>query len=132
MTGTGEFRFPKGRVSDLFRRKNMAEKNPLDDIVDELVVFKHEDPNHPDGEYFSNNPMWNDSRVREHWMKRHADDDTVEDEDDDTIEDEDGDNYEEWKNDDLRAELVTRGLSVEGTKKELVARLRKNDDENQG
>lgn len=105
----------------------MAEKNPLDAIVDDLVVFKHEDPNHPDGEYFSNNPMWNDSRIRDHWMSRNTGSASDEAEVDETIEDEEGDNYEEWKNDDLRAELSTRGLSVDGTKKEMVQRLRKDD-----
>lgn len=110
----------------------MAEKNPLDDIVKDLVVFKHEDPNHPDGQYFSNNPMWNDSRIREHWMANHSDEAKAgksepEAGDDEVIEDVEGDDYETWKNDDLRAELSTRGLDVDGTKKELVARLRADD-----
>lgn len=113
----------------------MAEKNPLDEIVDELVVFKHEDKNHPDGAYFSNNPMWNDSRVREHWMSRHSDeavaDRNASEASDEDIENIEEDNYEEWKNDDLRAELAARNLSVEGTKKDLVARLREDDTANE-
>ena len=105
----------------------MAEKNPLDDIVADLVVFKHEDVNHPQ-RYFSNNPLWNDSRIREHWMKTRSDEAVADDAGEDDIEDVEGDNYEEWRNDDLRAELASRNLSVEGTKKDLVARLREDDD----
>jgi hypothetical protein len=104
----------------------MAEKNPLDDIVDELVVFKHEDVNHPQ-RYFSNNPIWNDSRVRKHWMAKYSDEAIADAEGEEDIEDVEGDDYETWKNDDLRAELATRELSVEGTKKDLVARLREDD-----
>lgn len=106
----------------------MGNKNPLDDIVDELVVFKHEDPNHPDGEYFSNNPMWRDSRVREHWMSRNADkvEAPAEEDDDEDYEEVD---YETMTNDDLRAELVKRGLGVDGKKVDLIKRLQDNDAE---
>lgn len=102
--------------------------NPLDDIVDELVVFKHEDPNHPQGLYFSNNPMWNDSRVRDHWMSRHSDEaksqsDGAEDEDE-VVEVED---YGQLTNDQLREELARRGLSVDGKKVELIQRLEEDD-----
>lgn len=101
-------------------------KDPLDEIVDELVVFKHEDVNHPQ-RYFSNNPMWGDSRVRERWMATKSDEALADAEGEDDIEDVEGDDYETWKNDDLRAELATRELSVEGTKVQLVARLREDD-----
>lgn len=108
----------------------MADKNPLDEIVDELVVFKHEDVNHPQ-RYFSNNPLWNDSRLRKRWMEKHSDEaiaDRAGENDIEAVEELESDNYEEWRNDDLRAELATRNLSVEGTKKDLVARLREDDD----
>lgn len=38
-----------------------------------------------------------------------------------------GKTYGEWKADDLRAELKDRGLSTEGKKDELVARLAESD-----
>jgi hypothetical protein len=105
------------------------QRDAIDEIVDELVVFKHEDPNTAGGQYFSNNPMWNDSRIRERWMARYSDDALAEEEDDDSvIEDEEGDDYETWTNDELRTELVKRQLSVEGKKVDLVARLREYDD----
>jgi hypothetical protein len=115
----------------------MADKNPLDDIVDDLVVFKHEDHNHPDGHYFSNNPMWNDSRIRDHWLARHSDEAKVaaqESDDPDGVGDDDDDDqdeleYAEMTNEQLRTELATRGLSVDGKKVELIARLEKNDEE---
>lgn len=105
-------------------------KDPLDEIVDELVVFKHEDVNHPE-RYFSNNPMWGDSRIRERWMATKSDEAIADAEGADDIEEvgeEELPPYEDWKNDDLRAELVTRNLSVDGTKKDMVARLREDDD----
>lgn len=109
----------------------MAEKNPLDDIVDDLVVFKHEDPNHPDGQYFSNNAMWRDSRVREHWMNRHSDEakaSQAEADNEQGVEDEEEvPDYTTWTNDSLRAELVNRELSVDGNKAALVARLEEDD-----
>lgn len=107
------------------------QSNPLDEIVDEMVVFQHEDKDRAD-RYFSNDPRWNDSRIREHWMKTKSDEATGVDEDEDEeLEDEDelleDAPYEEWKNDDLRAELVSRGLSVEGAKADMAARLREDD-----
>jgi hypothetical protein len=110
----------------------MSETNPLDDIVDELVVFKHEDPNHHDGQYFSNNPMWADSRVREHWMKRNSDEakaaqNDVEDDEDDEDEDSEEVDYNVMTNEDLRAELLTRGLALDGKKVDLIQRLEEDD-----
>jgi hypothetical protein len=111
----------------------MAEKNPLDEIVEELVVFKHEDPNHHDGHYFSNSPMWHDSRIRARWMELYSDESLAiarakVEVDDEDIEDVEGDDYETWTNDELRGELAKRELSVEGKKADLVARLREDDD----
>src|SRR5690348_2214012 len=95
-------------------------------MIEDLVVFKHEDINHPE-RYFSNSPLWSDSRVREHWMKNKPDEALADSAGEDDIEDVEGDDYEEWRNDDLRTELAGRGLSVDGTKKDLVARLREDD-----
>lgn len=106
----------------------MAQKDPLDEIVEELVVFKHEDPNRED-RYFSNDPRFNDSRIRERWLARFGDD-AVQGEqniEDDPDEDEDPD-YESWNNDDLRAELAGRNLPVDGKKADLIARLREDDE----
>lgn len=107
----------------------MAKKDPLDEIVDELVVFKHEDINHPE-RYFSNSPMWQDSRIRERWMNRYSDEAIADAEGEDDIEEVDGEleDYESWTNDDLRAELAKRQLSVDGRKADLVARLREDDE----
>lgn len=108
----------------------MADTNPLDDIVDELVVFKHEDPNHPDGQYFSNNPMWMDSRIRDHWMARHSDEAKASEGDTELGDDDEDDDlpaYADMTNEDLRTELATRGLSVDGKKAELVKRLEDHD-----
>jgi hypothetical protein len=106
-------------------------KDPLDEIAGELVVFQHEDQNRAD-RYFSNDPRWNDSRIRERWIELYSDEaqglDEDVDEDEDLDDDDDGLPYEQWKNEDLRAELVTRNLSVEGTKAEMAARLRKDDE----
>jgi hypothetical protein len=109
----------------------MAEKNPLDEIVDDLVVFKHEDVNHPQ-RYFSNNPIWNDSRVRKHWMDKYSDEAVADEAGEDDIEDVEGDDYETWTNDELRAELAKRKLSVEGKKVDLVDRLREYDSTPRG
>lgn len=109
----------------------MADKNPLDEIIDDLVVFKHEDVNHPQ-RYFSNNPIWNDSRVRKAWMDKYSDEAVADDAGEDDIEDIEGDDYETWTNDELRAELSSRSLSVEGKKADLVARLREDDVKNKG
>jgi hypothetical protein len=104
----------------------VAKKDPLDQIVDELVVFKHEDINHPQ-RYFSNNPMWNDGRIRERWMELYSDEAIADAERDPEVEEYEEPDYENWKNDDLRAELAGRELSVEGTKVQLIARLREDD-----
>lgn len=118
------------------------QKNPLDEIVDDLVVFKHEDPNHSDGQYFSNHPMWADSRVRDHWKSRHSEEavaSRAEAAQGKSRADQTGQNpdedlnllpaYEDMTNDALRAELVSRNLSVEGKKSEMVARLKADDAE---
>lgn len=104
------------------------QKDPIDEIVDDLVVFKHEDPNAPGGQYFSNNPMWADSRIKERWLARYSEEALAEEEEDDSVvEDEEGDDYETWTNDELRVELSKRKLSVDGKKAEMVARLREYD-----
>jgi hypothetical protein len=46
--------------------------------------------------------------------------------DEDEDEEETGD-YEGWTNDDLRAELASRDLSVDGNKADLLARLQEDD-----
>lgn len=115
----------------------MAESsNPFDDMVRELVVFKHENPDHPGGQYVSNSPMWMDARVRQHWLARYSDSalaakaakaagQTPEPTPEDEVPD-----YSQWTNDDLRAELVQRNLSVEGKKADMVARLEQDDKDN--
>lgn len=110
----------------------MAKKqsNPLDDIVEEMVVFQHEDKDRAD-RYFSNDPRWNDSRIRDHWMNTKSDEaagiDEAEEDDLEEDEVEEEIPYEQWKNEDLRAELLERKLSLEGTKAEMAARLREDD-----
>jgi len=102
----------------------------LSEIASELVVFQHEDKNRAD-RYFSNDPRWNDSRIRDRWMELYSDEAIGADDE----ADEDGDDpeevdlpYDQWKNEDLRAELVTRGLSVDGTKAQMAARLTEDDE----
>lgn len=92
-------------------------------IADEIVVFFN-----PDGSPFSNDPRWNDSRVREAWeAKQGAEvDEEIEEEDLDP-EDEEEVPYTEWTNDELRAELVKRKLSLDGKKADLIARLEEDD-----
>lgn len=99
--------------------------NPLDEIVDELVVFKHEN-----GTFASNSPMWSDSRIRERWIEKYGADAPVDD-DEDGIPDEDEEeiDYNTMTNDDLRAELSRRGLPVDGKKSDMVERLEANDAE---
>lgn len=105
----------------------MMAKNPLDEIADELVVFKHEKQDHPE-RYFSNDPRWNDSRIREAWMNKYSEEALTDSgANDEEVEDIEGDNYEEWTNDDLRAELANRKLSLDGKKVDLVNRLREDD-----
>lgn len=100
-------------------------KNPLDDIVNEMVVFRHED-----GEYVSNSPFWQDSRIRARWIQVHGEAapgelDTTDDEDELPA-------YVDLTNEELRIELLGRKLSVGGTKAEMVARLEKDDAESTG
>ena len=107
----------------------MSEKNPLDDIVDEMVVFRNEN-----GTYFSNNPMWNDGRVRDRWIAKYSDEAKKEQADFDAkaeetlteVEDDDV-AYADMTNEDLRAELAGRGLGVDGKKAELIKRLEDDD-----
>lgn len=54
--------------------------------------------------------------------------DDEDDEDDGTVEIPDDRNYDEWTNDQRRAELADRGLSVNGKKDVLIARLRESDE----
>jgi hypothetical protein len=100
-------------------------QNPLDDIVNELVVFKHED-----GTFVSNSPMWNDSRIRDRWVELYGPNAKV-DNNEDGIPDEDEEDevpdYNTWTNDQLRAELLTRELSLDGKKVDMVARLVEDD-----
>lgn len=96
-------------------------------IAAEIVVFKT-----PDGDPFSNDPRWNDSRVQEAWKAKDADFDPEEYDPEDQVqvepEDEDDDEpYDKWTNDELRGELSGRGLSVEGKKLDMVARLEADD-----
>jgi len=53
--------------------------------------------------------------------------DDEEEDDEDVIEVPDNKDYDSWNNDQRRAELADRGLSVEGTKAEMNARLRESD-----
>ena len=107
----------------------MAKKpyNPLDAIIDEMVVFKHED-----GRFESNSPYWKDGRVREAWIAKFGADAPVDDDEDgvpDDDEDEEEVDYQAQTNDWLRGELSSRGLDVTGTKDVMVRRLVENDEE---
>lgn len=89
-------------------------------IAEEIVVFLN-----PDGSPFSNDPRFNDRAVREAWEARQAGEEAVEeDEDDDLIP------YEDMTNDQLRAELSERKLSVDGKKADMIARLEADDQKN--
>lgn len=101
----------------------MTQRDALDEIVDDLVVFKH-----ANGDYFSNNPFWHDSRVQERWMARHSDEAKVDNDEDGIPDEEEVPDYSTWTNEDLRAELVTRKLSVDGKKDAMVARLIADDE----
>lgn len=94
----------------------------INDILDDIVAFKMGDG--PDAEWQSNSPLWNDSRIRKAWVKREEARlaGEVDEEDEEEVPD-----YASMRNDDLRAELAARSLSVEGTKAEMVARLEEND-----
>lgn len=101
----------------------MADYTAEEEIAREIVVFKT-----PDGGTFSNDPRWNDGRVREAWEEWQAaagvdTDPEVEEEDDDP----EDISYSDWTNDDLRAELSERKLSLDGKKADMVARLEEDD-----
>jgi hypothetical protein len=99
----------------------MAE-NPIDELLKGLVVFR----NGEDGEYVSNNPLWNDGRIRKAWLRKFGP--AAEEREIQHIEDpEEVPAYETWTNQDLRNELVSRSLSVEGNKAEMVKRLQEDD-----
>lgn len=99
----------------------MADYTAEEEIAREIVVFKN-----PDGGTFSNDPRWNDGRVREAWeeWQAAAEVDTEVVEEDDDPEDV---SYSDWTNDDLRAELSERKLSLDGKKADMVARLEADD-----
>lgn len=84
-------------------------------IAGEIVVFLT-----PDQQPFSNDPRWNDSRVQEAWHARQDGGVSVEEEDEDVP-------YSEWTNEELRAELSDRKLSVDGKKADMVKRLEDDD-----
>lgn len=98
------------------------------EVAKEIVVFFN-----PDNTPFSNDPRWGDSRVREAWQELQDQEedaqrvtsqaDGSEDEDPETVDD-----YSAWTNDELRAELSERKLSVEGKKADMVKRLQDDDE----
>lgn len=108
-----------------------------------LVVFRN-----PSGDYFSMDPRWSDSAVRDAWKAQHSEEAAkspkqqekealvatlesvgveTEDEDDEDYEPD----YESWNNNDLRADLSERGLSVDGKKADLIKRLREDDEKDE-
>lgn len=87
-------------------------------IAREIVVFFT-----PEGDPFSNDPRWNDSRVQDAWHAQQGDEAEVTEDD----EDEELPPYSEWTNENLRAELVERKLSLDGKKADMVARLEEDD-----
>lgn len=89
----------------------------MSDTVDDIVVFLY-----PDGTPFSNDPRWNDRETREAWQARQ---DGVEDEQ--IAADGEDEDYESWTNDELRTELASRKLSVDGKKEVLIKRLEDDD-----
>lgn len=56
------------------------------------------------------------------------DEEDFEDTDEDVVEVPEDNDYESWNQDQRRAELADRGLSVEGRKSELITRLREDDE----
>lgn len=85
--------------------------------LSDIVVFKD-----PDGNPFSMDPRWQDSKVRDAWIKQdEAAPAPEEDEEEDVP-------YSEWTNDELRAELQSRGLELDGKKTALIERLEKDDE----
>lgn len=87
----------------------------LQQIVEEIVVFKW-----PDGGTFSNDPRWNDPAVQKAWK-------AWDEGGRELVEEEEYEDYGAWNNDELRAELVSRKLSVDGKKAEMVKRLEDSD-----
>lgn len=87
--------------------------------IKDLVVFKS-----PEGEPFSMDPRWHDPEVRKAWKA--ADEAEGQPETEDEIEEVD-EPYSAWNNEDLRAELHGRNLSVEGKKADMVKRLEEDD-----
>lgn len=102
--------------------------NPLDPIVDELVVFR----NGATGEYESNSVYWHDTRIKKRWIALYSDEAVAAREEaeagEDDEEEEEVIDYSTWKNEDLRTELAGRKLSVDGTKAEMVERLIEDDN----
>lgn len=100
--------------------------------LSDLVVFRN-----PDGSPFSMDPRWADSRTRQAWIKKNgATEDIVEEDEEDEEDDgteaeeeeDEGPAYGDWTNDELRAELNRRKLSLDGKKTDLVARLEEDDE----
>lgn len=58
-----------------------------------------------------------------------ADDAVTDESEDDAEDDELEDDYEEWNVEQLKAELKSRGLTVSGSKEQLIERLQASDDE---
>jgi hypothetical protein len=97
-------------------------------VAEEIVVFFD-----PEGNPFSNDPRWADSRIQEAWAVRNQGNPNPATEEDDSEEVEEVDEpYDKWTNEELRTELATRGLSVDGKKTDLVQRLEANDKKNAG
>jgi hypothetical protein len=105
------------------------QKTPMDEIIDNIVVFRIEGrENDANRGHVSNDPWWRDNRVRTAWLNRYAPEDTDGDGDvDDDDEVDELPSYETLSNDELRAELSTRGLSVDGKKADMIQRLEEND-----
>lgn len=99
---------------------------PLIDDPKKVVVFMD-----ADGNPFSMDPRWRDKAFRDEWKASQTQaepDDGVEV----TEDDEELPPYSEWKNQALRDELHERGLSLDGTKAEMVKRLEKDDEKAEG
>lgn len=109
----------------------MAKKDkpydPMAAIIDEMVVFKHED-----GRFASNSPYWQDSRVQEAWIAKYGADAPVDDNEDGIADDDEDEevevDYAALTNDQLRGELSARKLSVDGNKEALIRRLEADDE----
>lgn len=93
-----------------------------EDLKDLVVMIN------PETGPFSHDPRWHIPEIRQAWIDSHDEKGAViesaeveEDGDEDDID------YASWTNDDLRAELAARGLSVDGKKEVLVKRLEDDD-----